>query len=884
MNEGSELLKISYLFRELPRQMLSQLAGRLSNERYGPRDVVALAGNIGEHLYLLTRGELEIRSEGHEPRRLTAPASFGEIHLLKPDPLAETLVAVSEAEVSLLRREDFLQFFGRQNDFTLAVARALAAYTDLLEHELHSGKRLTPAPHQSPGSAAKKQRELPALPIGLLQPVSELPHGLSAPLPPGWLGVADPLNSRILKLNEQLEPVWYLDTSLMQVHRPIQVRWPDTSRFVVLDGESSQVSCWNERAQQEWLLNPEETQWTRMELISHADELSLLLLDASQGRLDLLDVHGHALWSSSKSPDLGLVKDFVLTPEGRLWMLLDEAQLVHYDFKTGIIASHVLPGSPELIARSPAGTIAVYDSQHQNLILLQTDYSLFELAMPVSESPYRIGPALEVQWKDDTQLCVYDAYRLLIIDTSGQLVQRSLLQALRTTGKRNLAQDSAYHSLARRDATSGEALQELLRRVPLFTSAPDELFTELTGHIRTRVFNRGDLIVRNGDPGEELFIIRQGQAQVLSDNQLDVVATMGPGDLFGEVALMLGMPRNATVKAGTYCELYSFNQADLDRLLPSYPNLRERLLQLASERQTQQQLRSELEQSLLRDRIQMLSNPTRPVSEPDQSEPTSDGLLLWVRHIDKGQLACIDRSGNVLQLLDTEEGLLQPVAVHQNSAGLWVLDGGLNELQLLDPESLRLNRWFERWGELALEQPRDLVPAEGESFWIVNGGKGTLIQLDSAGEILQQLSIGRLPTSLQVLDNGNLLVSDLRQHTVSEYTTGGQEIWRYGTPRRFGREDNLLFAPEFARRLSNGHTLIADTGNSRVIEVALDGRIVWSLISAAGLNLPRPTKVLRLDNGHTLVEHSNRSQWLEVTSNQQAVWQYSLPAQGFKAD
>ncbi|MBF2054126.1 MAG: AAA family ATPase [Candidatus Sericytochromatia bacterium] len=157
------------------------------------------------------------------------------------------------------------------------------------------------------------------------------------------------------------------------------------------------------------------------------------------------------------------------------------------------------------------------------------------------------------------------------------------------------------------------------------------------------------------------------------------------------------------------------------------------------------------------------------------------------------------------------------------------------------------------------------------------------LSLQPLGEaILERVTHGRAPSAVAALDNGHLLVTDMRQHTVSEITTAGEVVWSYGTPRKFGRDENLLFSPEYATRLSNGHTLIADTGNSRVIEVDSKSRIVWSLLSGTGLRMTRPTRVERLPDGHTLVEHSNRSQWLEVNRELIPAWRYAVPVESFE--
>ncbi|MEZ0375271.1 MAG: cyclic nucleotide-binding domain-containing protein, partial [Candidatus Sericytochromatia bacterium] len=427
-------------------------------------------------------------------------------------------------------------------------------------------------------------------------------------------------------------------------------------------------------------------------------------------------------------------------------------------------------------------------------------------------------------------------------------------------------------------------------RVPMFQDVSGDFLRELVNRVRTQIFNRGDYIVRKGESGEEMFLIRQGQVEVLDSKNLHVVARMNAGDIFGEVALMLGLPRNASVRAGGYCELFVVKQKDLDALLPDYPEVKERLLMLARDRQQQEQLRSEADQEQLRTRIQVLmaqkGQPllgTRAASARTQSETPGEVTLapleFWAVHPQSGQLARVNRTGEAQILLGPLQGLVQPVAALETPNGTWVLDMGLNSLQLLEGDRTRTS--LERWGSVFLAQPRALADTPDGSLWIANTGRGELLHLSSSGELLKQLSLGRAPASVAVLADGNLLVTDVRQHTVSEVSPDGEERWRYGTPRSFGRDENLLFAPEFAQRLANGNTLIADTGNSRILEVDPELRIVWSVTSAAGLRVIRPTRAQRLDSGNTLIEHSNHFYWLEITPEQIPAWRYTLPVRGF---
>jgi CRP-like cAMP-binding protein len=92
-------------------------------------------------------------------------------------------------------------------------------------------------------------------------------------------------------------------------------------------------------------------------------------------------------------------------------------------------------------------------------------------------------------------------------------------------------------------------MDETLARVPLFSGIKPKELKKLSKRMTERTFNEGDEITREGESGIGFFVIEEGNASVSVGG--NIVRTLGPGEHFGEVALIDSGPRSATIIAGT---------------------------------------------------------------------------------------------------------------------------------------------------------------------------------------------------------------------------------------------------------------------------------------------------------------------------------------------
>ena len=117
---------------------------------------------------------------------------------------------------------------------------------------------------------------------------------------------------------------------------------------------------------------------------------------------------------------------------------------------------------------------------------------------------------------------------------------------------------------------------EQMQRIPLFSACTRqelELILSRTTELR---FKAGDVLTREGDRGHEFLVIVDGQANVLIGGQK--IATLGPGEFFGELALLDDGPRTATVVAETDLVAEVSSQREFNDLIEGAPHLAKKLL------------------------------------------------------------------------------------------------------------------------------------------------------------------------------------------------------------------------------------------------------------------------------------------------------------------
>jgi CRP-like cAMP-binding protein len=121
-----------------------------------------------------------------------------------------------------------------------------------------------------------------------------------------------------------------------------------------------------------------------------------------------------------------------------------------------------------------------------------------------------------------------------------------------------------------------------LAKIPLFQNLSAKQLAAIDGLVTTIDVAPGRELIRQGELGREFVVVVDGEAEVRRDGE--VIAVRGPGSFFGEMALLLERPRNASVVARTDMTIDVIDRQDFRRLLEEFPDLHAPLLEATAQR------------------------------------------------------------------------------------------------------------------------------------------------------------------------------------------------------------------------------------------------------------------------------------------------------------
>ncbi len=281
---------------------------------------------------------------------------------------------------------------------------------------------------------------------------------------------------------------------------------------------------------------------------------------------------------------------------------------------------------------------------------------------------------------------------------------------------------------------------EMLQRIELFRALPEPLVTDVAELLRPIEAEAGAAVVRAGQPGDVLYLIESGTLSVeVGEGPSAVsIARLGPREFFGEMALITGEPRSATVRAESAVRLWAIRSTDLTELTAGRPELVAALSHAAERRRRSTAIQEYAVESinvaeLLEDRSELR------IGRASDNDLVLDSPVVSAHH------AVLRRVGDELELVDGDSangtyvnGARVQRAVLKDGDQIWLADQRLlfdrrSVSRILEPRGIRVEaiglRKVVRGGKNLL-QDIDLTVLPGELVAIVGGsgaGKSTLM-------------------------------------------------------------------------------------------------------------------------------------------------------------
>ena len=127
-------------------------------------------------------------------------------------------------------------------------------------------------------------------------------------------------------------------------------------------------------------------------------------------------------------------------------------------------------------------------------------------------------------------------------------------------------------------------LLERIRAFPLFSAAPDSFLTVVASCLRPQLFSTSEQILNEGEEARAMYFLVRGAVAVMSRDGESTFAELKPGSFFGEIGILMDMPRSASVVARYKTLVVRLNKEDLKKVLPHYPEVERGLREEAAER------------------------------------------------------------------------------------------------------------------------------------------------------------------------------------------------------------------------------------------------------------------------------------------------------------
>lgn len=228
-------------------------------------------------------------------------------------------------------------------------------------------------------------------------------------------------------------------------------------------------------------------------------------------------------------------------------------------------------------------------------ILPQTNgqmvYAMFVQLIGFAAFGYLIGNVVTLLSKRDPSTAQYlknieNLSAALQIRDMNRDLQKRILNYYNYLRKEKVGYDESLFLDGLPTTLKTEAELELKRNfivgIPIFKNASLEFVTRIAIKLELVIITPGEILMRQDDEGNEMYFIISGMLDVIRNG--NPIFLLKEGDFFGEMALVANLPRTATVKARSFCNLYRLDRSTFEKIISDFPEIAEQIKEKAKSR------------------------------------------------------------------------------------------------------------------------------------------------------------------------------------------------------------------------------------------------------------------------------------------------------------
>ncbi len=163
-------------------------------------------------------------------------------------------------------------------------------------------------------------------------------------------------------------------------------------------------------------------------------------------------------------------------------------------------------------------------------------------------------------------------------------IEQSLMKL---SGKREEVPSPKPSQTSEKKPSEKKSLPVVEMETVIFRHLSAEEFREVVSRLTLKHYEEGSLIVSEGDPGDSMFVIVNGEVSVNTTNAKGkkiTLANLGDGEFFGEISLLTGRPRTATIITNTDSDLLELTREDYQKIVADHPHVADVLKELHHQR------------------------------------------------------------------------------------------------------------------------------------------------------------------------------------------------------------------------------------------------------------------------------------------------------------